>query len=262
MKIQQIRSATVKVIYGGKTFLLDPWLIGKEQMGSIRDAGYVLEDKAKEVIPMPMCELPMSVEEILADVDAYIITHIHPDHLDINVKGEVNPFLHRDTLTFVHSEEDAAVLRHSGFTNIEVIEAEGSTFGEAVLHQTPCKHGTIISSAHAAGIVFSSLKEKTLYVAGDTVWFEGVAQSIATFKPDIIITNNCAAELLDYGRLIMDVDDLEQVCLTAPEAVVIASHMDTVSHANLTRITLKIGLEQKGLAERVLIPADGESYNF
>ena len=33
MKIKQIRSATNKIFYGGKTFLLDPWL--EQQYGSV-----------------------------------------------------------------------------------------------------------------------------------------------------------------------------------------------------------------------------------
>ena len=44
--------------------------------------------------------------------------------------------------------------------------------------------------------------------------------------------------------------------------MVIASHMDTVAHASLTRKTLKAALERRGLASRVLMPDDGEMLNF
>lgn len=33
MKIKQIRSATNKIFYGGKTFLLDPWLVEQYGLG-------------------------------------------------------------------------------------------------------------------------------------------------------------------------------------------------------------------------------------
>ena len=42
----------------------------------------------------------------------------------------------------------------------------------------------------------------------------------------------------------------------------IASHMDTVAHASLTRKTLKAALERRGLTKRVLMPEDGEVYVF
>ena len=77
-----------------------------------------------------------------------------------------------------------------------------------------------------------------------------------------------ASEVVDptqfktYGRLIMDDADVESVCRAAPNATVIASHMDTVAHASLTRKTLRAALERRGLAKRVLMPDDGEVYMF
>ena len=70
------------------------------------------------------------------------------------------------------------------------------------------------------------------------------------------------AQLKTYGRLIMDDADVESVCRAAPNATVVASHMDTVAHASLTRKTLKAALEKRGLAGRVLMPDDGEEYVF
>ena len=77
-----------------------------------------------------------------------------------------------------------------------------------------------------------------------------------------VVLNACAAQLKTYGRLIMDDADVESVCRAAPNATVIASHMDTVAHASLTRKTLRAALERRGLAGRVLMPDDGEEYSF
>ena len=63
--------------------------------------------------------------------------------------------------------------------------------------------------------------------------------------------------LVKNGRLIMDDNDLAKVCAAAPEAVVIASHMDNVPHATLTRKTLAKKLEKKGIRNRVRIPRYG-----
>ena len=87
-----------------------------------------------------------------------------------------------------------------------------------------------------------------------------VAETMAELKPDVVILNACAAQLKTYGRLIMDDADVESVCRAAPNATVIASHMDTVAHATLTRKTLKAALERRGIEKRVLMPGDGEEY--
>ena len=79
MKIKQIRSATNKIFYGGKTFLLDPWLVEQYGLGcfdSIPGNPYMSVDPVKAKIPMPLFALPETVESILSGVDAYIITHI------------------------------------------------------------------------------------------------------------------------------------------------------------------------------------------
>ena len=60
----------------------------------------------------------------------------------------------------------------------------------------------------------------------------------------------------------MDDNDLYEVYKTVPKAKIIASHMDTVAHASLTRQTLHEKLAQKGIADQIIIPKDGESYQF
>ena len=67
-------------------------------------------------------------------------------------------------------------------------------------------------------------------------------------KPDVVVMNSCAAQLKTYGRLIMDDADVESVCRAAPNATVIASHMDTVAHASLTRKTPRVALERQGMS--------------
>ncbi|MBO5604541.1 MAG: MBL fold metallo-hydrolase [Acidaminococcaceae bacterium] len=99
MKIKQIRNATIRVSYAGKNFLIDPWLLEKGQMGSFLDIPgrpFHVSDAAKEGIPMPMCSLPEPVEEILNGVDYYVVTHIHPDHIDMAPDGTVGALFHQE----------------------------------------------------------------------------------------------------------------------------------------------------------------------
>lgn len=83
-----------------------------------------------------------------------------------------------------------------------------------------------------------------------------------TYLHSVYLGEVVAAPLETYGHLIMDDAEVESVCRAAPNATVIASHMDTVAHASLTRKTLRAALERRGLAGRVLMPDDGEEYVF
>lgn len=261
MKFEQIRSATIRIEYAGKTFLVDPWLMPKDSMGPL--VGFSLVNPAIKDIKMPMLELPKSLEDILANVDAYIVTHVHPDHLDMNADGTGGNLLQKSTTVLVQNIEDAEYMSRSGFKSVEIMQDGGLDLaGEIRLIKTPGLHGTKTPCGPASGFILQHQQEKTVYVAGDTIWYPNVKKILETYQPDIIILNACAAELLDFGRLIMDDNDIYEVYKTCPKATIIASHMDTVSHATLTRETLRQKLVEKGIAENILIPADGESYQF
>ncbi len=87
MKITQIRSATNRLVYAGKTFLIDPWLAPRHAFSFVDIPGrpYHIPDPMKEHLPMPFYDLPISVSEVLQDVDYIIVTHLHPDHIDMSV---------------------------------------------------------------------------------------------------------------------------------------------------------------------------------
>lgn len=261
MKIQQIRSAMVRIDYAGKIFLTDPWLAEKGGIGTFSDTSFRCRNPAQATISMPMCDLPIPVEEILRDIDAYIVTHIHPDHIDMAADGTVGKLMDKKVPVFAQSDEDAQVLRHSGFIQVNVL-SENSFFDDIRLIKTPGLHGTKIPCGPSCGVVFEHPSEKKLYVAGDTIWYEGVAETLAAVQPDVIILNACAAEFIDQGRLIMDDNDVNEVYKACPNAAIIISHMDNVAHASLTRTTMRERLTQRNLWDKVLMPDDGATYSF
>ena len=260
MKIQQIRNAMVKITYGSKTFLIDPWLSDKGALGTFADKPFRCVSPEKENIPMPMCDLPMPRDEILKGVDAYVVTHIHPDHIDMSPDG-IGASLNKEVPVFVQNPEDAGVLIQNGFEDITVLY-ENSTFGNVSLIKTPGRHGTKIPMCPTCGVIFKAEGEKTLYVAGDTIWYDGIKSTLEGFRPDVIILNACAAEFYTYGRLIMDDTDVKKVHACLPNATVIVSHMDNVAHASITRNDMKILLKEMFQDKTAVMPDDGETLIF
>ena len=94
MKITQIRNATNRLEYAGKTFLIDPWLMPRHTFCFVDVPGqpYHTPDPLKEHLPMPFYDLPMSKEEILKDVDFIV--------------------LRSQLFIFGHAEADFAVVSH------------------------------------------------------------------------------------------------------------------------------------------------------
>ena len=55
----------------------------------------------------------------------------------------------------------------------------------------------------------------------------------------------------------MNLSDVEKVCQEAPETIVVASHLDSVNHALLTRKDIIEFANEKGLSA-IRVPEDGE----
>lgn len=113
--------------------------------------------------------------------------------------------------------------------------------------------------AEASGVVFRAPQEKTFYVAGDTLWFSGVQRAIDHYQPEVIALNAANAQMYDGTPILMGVEGLKEVAQAAPHATLIATHMDAVNHARVSRADLRKFSKNNGLESRLLIPEDGES---
>ena len=111
-------------------------------------------------------------------------------------------------------------------------------------------------------MIFSHPGEKRLYLAGDTVWNEIVEHSLRQHRPEVVILNCGDARVPGLGSIIMGKEDVRAVYLAAPQATLIASHMEAVNHAVLSRDELRDFLDEHGMTARVLVPADGETLSL
>lgn len=260
VQFQQIRNATAKISYAGKTFLLDPLLAKK---GAYPGFDGTFRSERRN----PLVDLPMPATDVLKGVDAVIVSHTHLDHWD----GGNNQFIPKGIPLFVQHEADAKIIRGQGFTNVRIL-GENTVFEGVKLTRTGGQHGTdemyrktqiAEFLGTAMGIVFQAPGAKTVYVVGDTIWRNEVDQTLAKFKPDVVVLNAGDARLVGYtGSIIMGKDDVLHAAQAVPKATIVASHMDAVNHMTLSRKELQEHVQQHGIQERVRIPADGEVVKF
>lgn len=253
MDIQLIRNATIVLDYAGKKFLIDPMLAD-------RGAYPPFPNSPRQDQNNPLVSLPTSVDSIIQNVDAVIATHLHSDHWDDAAKKALS----KDIKIFAQNEDDAKEIRNAGFQNVDVLR-EDTVFEGIQLIKTKGQHGRgeILKIAGlVCGIVLKHPTEKTSYIAGDTVWYEAVQEVIGTHIPEIIVVNAGDNQFFEGGSVVMAKTDVHEVYKAAPNAKIIAVHMEAINHWALSREELKKFINEKGITHNVLVPDDGESFTF
>lgn len=257
MIFQQIRGATSIITFHDVRFLIDPFFAPKGSLPPV--------PSPVNMLPNPLVELPLPVENIV-DVDAVIVTHMHHfDHFDDAARRA----LPRTIPMFAQNGEEAEDMRKQGFTQVTALTDEGVVFHDVALRRTEALHGAGEQAArnyavfglpsHACGVLFQAEGENTFYLAGDTVWFAGVADILERFRPQVVALNAAWAQFHDGTPILMGAEELAVVAERAPQARIVATHMDAVNHARLDRAGLRAFIAEHGLEARVLVPEDGES---
>jgi L-ascorbate metabolism protein UlaG (beta-lactamase superfamily) len=234
VRITLVRSATLIVELAGRRILVDPML---DDVGARPPV-----EGTRNPVQNPTVPLPFPAEDAVTGLDAVIVTHRHRDHLD--ARGE--ELLPRDVPVFCQPEDEEA-LRGLGVDARAVVD---ELVWDAIrISRTPARHGSGRIAELLAPV--SGFVLDDLYLAGDTVWYEGVEETIARHRPRVAVVNAGGAEFTEGGLIVMGVDDVRQVVARVP--TVVAVHMEALNHCFLTRAELAAAVPE------VLIPRDGET---
>jgi L-ascorbate metabolism protein UlaG (beta-lactamase superfamily) len=234
MKLTLVRSATIIMELRNRRILVDPMLDPAGARPPI--------DQTANPVRNPTVELPFAVEEVVAGLDAVLVTHCHRDHLDETAER----LLPRDAPVFCQPEDEER-LRALGL-DARPVDARLEWDG-LVIHRTPARHGfgaVADALAPVSGFVLDDL-----YLAGDTVWYEGVAETIERFRPRVAVVNAGGASFLEGGLIVMGTDDVREVAARVP--VVVCVHLEALNHCHLTRAELRSAVPS------ALVPEDGQA---
>ena len=245
MKLQLLRNATLKLEIRGRTVLIDPFFAPKGSRPSFTGRA-----------PNPLVELPESPNEILDGVELVIVSHLHADHFD-----PVAQSLVPRQLPLICQPGDEDKIRSLGFEDViplaKVIDWNGIR-----LQRREGSHGlgpVVQKMGPVMGFSIAAEDEPTVYWAGDTVLYPAVETTIENTRPEIIIIHACGAKW-NGDLIVMDAAEAVATCRLAPDATVIATHMEALDHATVTRDELRRHATAQGISpQQLLIPQDGET---
>jgi L-ascorbate metabolism protein UlaG (beta-lactamase superfamily) len=234
VRLTLVRNATAILELGGRRILVDPMLDDAGARPPI--------ENTRNQAPNPTVALPFPAEEVVRGLDAVIVTHRHRDHLD--ARGE--ELLPHDVPVFCQPEDEEA-LAALGLDARPVVG--GVEWGGMSIARTPARHGSGRIAELLAPV--SGFVLDDLYLAGDTVWYEAVEDTIARHRPRVAIVNAGGAEFVEGGLIVMGIDDVREVVARVP--TVVAVHMEALNHCFLARESLRRAVPG------VLVPEDGET---
>jgi len=249
MKLQLWRNATLVLTIDNLNILIDPMLGEKGSLGA-----FPMTDND---LLNPLVDLPFSDEELaqkLSTIDAVVISHLHPDHWDTKAVDLLDK-----NIPVICPESIASQIIQQGFTNIIAIH-DHIMWNDISISLTNGLHGTGEIGEKMGtvnGFVFKK-SEHSVYIIGDSIWYDGIAREIDKHQPQHIIAAGGAATFSVGDPIIMTSEDLIKLCQHAPEATIWVTHLEAVSHCKESRKFIKAKIHEQHLENRCIVLEDGE----
>jgi L-ascorbate metabolism protein UlaG (beta-lactamase superfamily) len=127
---------------------------------------------------------------------------------------------------------------------------------------TPARHGPAgiePLSGDVIGFVlsFPDSGRRPIYVTGDTVWYDGVAEVARRFDAGIVLPFAGAAQTRGPFHLTMDVNDAIETARAFPDATIVPVHYDSWAHFKQNDSDLDMSFKALGFGHRLTLLKPG-----
>ena len=247
MRLRLIRNATLHVKAAGRVLLVDPMLDPAGARPPVEDTPNPLRN--------PLVELPEPAEVVVKGLDATLVTHLHRDHLDATAIS----LLPKGVPVFCQPE-DAGTLGGHGFDDVRPVAGELEWDGLRIA-RTAGRHGTRRDRRADGAVSGFVLEAPTASRCSTSPATRSGAKrwraALDDHRPHVVVVNAGGARFLEGDPIVMTADDVVAVARHAPDARVVAVHLEAVNHCAETRADLHQRLHDEELTGRVTVPEDG-----
>jgi L-ascorbate metabolism protein UlaG (beta-lactamase superfamily) len=141
-------------------------------------------------------------------------------------------------------------------------ELTGKDGRSLTITATPARHGPAgiePLSGDVIGFVLSSNApgSRPIYITGDTVWFDGVAEVARRFPAGVVLPFAGAAQTRGPFHLTMDTNDTIETARAFPDATIVPVHTDGWAHFKQSAGDLRASFDTLGFGARLRILEPG-----
>jgi L-ascorbate metabolism protein UlaG (beta-lactamase superfamily) len=200
---------------------------------------------------------PALTAEAIGEVDAVLLSHDqHSDNLDESGKRFLSRVKRVLTTEIGAKRLGGHVEGFAPWASTELTKNGRSlTITAAPARHGP--HGIEPLAGDVIGFVLSSKHSRPIYISGDTVWYDGVAEVAQRFKAGVVMPFAGAAQTRGPFHLTMDVNDTIETARAFPDAVIVPLHTDGWAHFKQNANDLRISFDALGFGARLKLLEPG-----
>ena len=202
----------------------------------------------------------MGVDDV-GEIDAVLLSHDH--HFDnLDVSGRAMLARARRVITTPAGAERLGG-NTIGLEPWQSLELRAVNGGLLRVTSTPARHGPADGDrGPVTGFILQAEDERApaLYITGDTVWYEGVAEVAQRFRVGAVLLFAGAARVRVAGpaHLTFDARDAVELARALPNAVIAPLHYEGWEHFSEGRAELERAFDEVGLEARLRWLTPGE----
>jgi L-ascorbate metabolism protein UlaG (beta-lactamase superfamily) len=231
VKLTYIGGPTLRIELGGVTLLTDPSF---DAAGTEYTTGPVTLSKTGD---------PALTPASVGAVDAVLLSHDH--HAD-NLDHAGRDFLrHAGTILTTKTGAQRLGGNAVGLSPWEEVHVKGLK-----VVATPARHGPVDGDR---GPVIGFMLQDDVYISGDTVWYEGVEETIRRF-PQIrtaVLFLGAAHIPVVPSHLTFTAEEAVRFAKEVPQAVIVPAHFEGWKHFTESREQVQKAFSAAGLQDRL-----------
>ena len=200
---------------------------------------------------------PALAEDAIGEIDAVLLSHDqHADNLDESGKHFL-PKAKRVLTTEVGAKRLGG--HAEGLAPWASVELSRNGHSLTVT-ATPARHGPAGIEPLAGdviGFVLAAKDSRPIYISGDTVWYDGVAEVARRFKAGVVMPFAGAAQTRGPFHLTMDTNDTIETARAFADAVIVPLHTDGWAHFKQNAGDLRASFDALGFGARLKLLEPG-----